>query len=300
MGRALRLAWEAPGNRRVHDPPLLKSRINSSLPHHYPIIALMMRVECASPFLIWGWFGTRQRSPKAGGARMQIARVGACEVNLQCKLGDGGFGKVYRAKDSSEDPPVECAAKLVKIISQSDLDAVKQEVQVLQAVAGHPSVIGLRDFVETKEASRNVRQAWLFMELATGGELFERLIDAGNLTERATWPYAKALLEGIAHCHSKGVIHRDVKLENIMLCAEDPNAIKLIDFGLATFTGLTPEGTPKDVLLYETVGTKSYRPPEVSNSARSGYLGPPVDVWSLGAPSIRSCQECTAPRAQPL
>jgi len=118
------------------------------------------------------------------------------------------------------------------------------------------------------------------MELATGGELFDRLMDSGNLSEKAMWPYAKGLIDGVLHCHARGVVHRDIKLENIMLSAEDPHTIKLIDFGLATHVGTTVEGQPVEKLLYDPVGTKSYRAPEVTS--RSGYLGPPVDVWSIG------------------
>ena len=50
-------------------------------------------------------------------------------------------------------------------------------------------------------------------------------------------------MDGVLYCHSKGVVHRDVKLENIMLCVEDPHAIKLIDFGLAVQLPARPDGT---------------------------------------------------------
>mmetsp|Transcript_41782 Transcript_41782/g.103838 ORF Transcript_41782/g.103838 Transcript_41782/m.103838 type:complete len:355 (+) Transcript_41782:127-1191(+) len=213
---------------------------------------------------------------------MQIIKVGNFETNLQKKLGDGGFGAVFRAKDLSENPPVECAAKLVKLRSQQDVEAMEHEVDVLKAVAGHPSVISLRGYIEMQGSTVSKKDAWLFMELATGGELFDRLIDSGNLSEKATWPFAKGLVDGVLHCHSKGVIHRDVKLENIMLCAEDPCAVKLIDFGLAAITPVGPNGVPERELLYDAVGTKSYRAPEIAGASKHGYYGPPVDVWSMG------------------
>mmetsp|Transcript_68852 Transcript_68852/g.153664 ORF Transcript_68852/g.153664 Transcript_68852/m.153664 type:complete len:343 (-) Transcript_68852:448-1476(-) len=204
----------------------------------------------------------------------EIQKIGSFEANVSRKLGDGGFGEVFRAKDQSEDPPVECAAKKIPLKSKSDVEVVEHEVDVLKAVSGHPAVIGLRGF------HKDERFAWLFMELATGGELFDRLIDSGNLSEKACWPYAKALVEGVLHCHNHGVIHRDIKLENIMLSAEDPGAIKLIDFGLAAQMKAGADGKPVFEKLYESVGTKSYRAPEIND--KSGYMGPPVDTWSMG------------------
>merc|ERR1719261_793517 len=127
-------------------------------------------------------------------------------------------------------PPIAVAAKNLTLSSESDRETVQKEVDMLKLVAGHPSVITCHGF---EEVAGPPKTAWVFMELASGGELFDRLIDSGNLTERATWPYARALVDGVLYCHSKGVVHRDVKLENIMLCVEDPHAIKLIDFGLA-------------------------------------------------------------------
>ena len=120
------------------------------------------------------------------------------------------------------------------------------------------------------------------MELATGSDLFDRLIDSGNLTERAVAPYFKGMAEGLLHCHARGVVHRDIKLENVALCAEDPHAVKLVDFGLAVC--LPPKaaagGGFEETILYDKVGSKSYRAPEIL--LNDGYRAMAVDVWALG------------------
>ena len=124
------------------------------------------------------------------------------------------------------------------------------------------------------------------MELATGGELFDRLVDAQKFTERAMAPYFRGMVEGLLHCLARGVVHRQVKLEDFVLCAEDPQGptrIKLIDFGVALC--LPPKaagggGFEEDCLFYDKVGSKSYRAPEML--ASGGYRAPPVDVWALG------------------
>ena len=234
-----------------------------------------------------------------------IVRVAHFDVNLSKFIGEGGFGKVFFAKDISEDPPGEIAAKQVPFGAQSEAD-LRREVELMRMVSGHRSIIGFHHFERVADhAAPEVRfrpnlsltparklttgptphqvrsSSWIFMELATGGELFERLIDSGNLTERAVAPYFKGMVEGLLHCHARGVVHRDIKLENVALCAEDPNAVKIFDFGLAVCLPPTGAGGGFDEsILYDKVGSKSYRAPEIL--LNDGYRAMAVDVWALG------------------
>ena len=119
-----------------------------------------------------------------------IVRLSHFDVNVGRVLGEGGFGKVYRAKDVSEDPPVECAAKQMAL-NNDTRPAMEREVQFMKTVGDHPSIIGFKECVSFAndhewQGARNT--TWIFMEMATGGELFDRLIDSGNLTERAPLP----------------------------------------------------------------------------------------------------------------
>jgi len=211
-----------------------------------------------------------------------IVRISHFDVNVGRILGEGGFGKVYRAKDVSEETPVECAAKQMQL-NNDTRPAMEREVQFMKTVGDHPSIIGFKEcvsFGSDAELPIAKNTTWIFMEMATGGELFDRLIDSGNLTERAVRPYFKNLAAGLLHCHTLGVVHRDIKLENVMLCAEDPHAVKLVDFGLAVQVPQNADGSLHATLFYDRVGSKSYRAPEIL--ANAGYLGPPVDVWALG------------------
>jgi len=129
-------------------------------------------------------------------------------------------------------------------------------------------------------------KAWLFMEYATGGELIDLLFnEAGEprrLPEGAVRRYGRALVSAVAHCHTAGVVHRDIKLENLMLCAEDPDALLLIDFGLAACVSVGADGCPATDRLFDAVGTRSYKAPELARASEDGYVGAPVDVWSMG------------------
>jgi len=191
-------------------------------------------------------------------------------------LGEGGFGSVYKALDRAEDPAVPIAAKRVPLAKADDLASYEAEIGVLKEVHEHASIVSyLGDTTDQKG------DGWLFLELATGGELFDRLIDSGSLSERAAWPYFSALVAAVGHCHAKGVVHRDLKLENVMLVAEDPHAIRLIDFGLAVQLRLTPEGgiDPSDTRS-DCAGTEAYRAPEMHLG--TAYDPTKTDVWALG------------------
>ena len=165
-----------------------------------------------------------------------IVRVAHFDVNLSKFLGEGGFGKVFFAKDISEDPPGGVAAKKVPFGAAPEAD-LRREVEIMRMVSGHRSVIGFHHFEQvadhetpevrfrlehplpytlsltptltTGPTPHQVRSSsWIFMELATGGDLFDRLLDSGNLTERAVAPYFKGMTDGLLHCHQRGVVHR--------------------------------------------------------------------------------------------
>lgn len=110
------------------------------------------------------------------------------------------------------------------------------------------------------------------MEYCKGGDLFDRISKGGVFSEPHGARLCLSLCEALLHCHRQGVMHRDVKPENILLMDGGSDArIKLVDFGIATFF---QEG----VLLSDSIGTPEYMAPEVWNER----YGPEVDVWSAG------------------
>lgn len=97
----------------------------------------------------------------------------------------------------------------------------------------------------------------------------------------ASVPERTALVAGVSHCHKRGVVHMDLKLENVMLCADPASVVRIIDFGLAAVLPLRADGSIEDVHHpLQAYGTPLYRAPEGSPS--SAALAPALDVWALG------------------
>ncbi|CAI5999578.1 unnamed protein product [Closterium sp. NIES-65] len=112
----------------------------------------------------------------------------------------------------------------------------------------------------------------MVMELCTGGDLFDRVAKDGPYSAAAGARLCAQLVAALLHCHRHGIVHRDVKPENILLTSRQLNSdIKLVDFGIATFF---QEGER----LKELMGTPQYMAPELIQ----GEYGPEVDVWSAG------------------
>lgn len=114
------------------------------------------------------------------------------------------------------------------------------------------------------------------MEYASGGELFTQVANGGAMSEDRARSYFKQIVSAAAHCHSQDICHRDLKLENIILGA-DEQTVKITDFGLSKDT--EQHSQPKT----KRVGTISYMAPEVAMaSGEIPYSGVAADVWSLG------------------
>uniref|UniRef100_A0A1I8J2T3 phosphorylase kinase n=1 Tax=Macrostomum lignano TaxID=282301 RepID=A0A1I8J2T3_9PLAT len=164
----------------------------------------------------------------------------------------------------------------VKIIDLNNLNTDRQEVirelKILRTVQGHPSIIRLHDNFET--------EAYIFFvfEICPNGELFEHLNRVVRMSEKRTRAVLKQLLSALDFLHSRNIVHRDVKAENILLDS-DMN-IKLTDFGFAIVID-------SDDMLTDLCGTPSYLSPEIlvvnmfENRDIRGY-GRPVDLWASG------------------
>lgn len=180
---------------------------------------------------------------------------------IERRIGSGGFGVVYEAWDGRLERSVA-----VKAI-ESQGEASRRVLREAQAAArlNHPGIVTL---YEMGEEDGN---ALLVTELVDGSTL-ARLARAGELSDREIGEIGADLCEALDHAHSRGVIHRDIKPQNVQVTAGEPRA-KLMDFGIARLADGASLTNPGDV-----VGTLAYMSPE---QAEGRPAGPEADVYSL-------------------
>jgi eukaryotic-like serine/threonine-protein kinase len=184
---------------------------------------------------------------------------------LTGRLGSGGFGTVYAARDERLRRDVA-----IKVIprAQTDDEHAAREARVA-ARLNHPNVVALYELGEDED------HVYLVSELVDGRTLAE-LIAEEALSDRDVARIGAALCEGLAHAHERGVVHRDVKPQNVMVVAEPARGsgfAKLTDFGVAHLAGDEPLTRTGDV-----VGTLAYMAPEQAEGARVTWE---ADIYSL-------------------
>ncbi len=189
-------------------------------------------------------------------------------------LGQGGMGAVYRAWDLRLGIPV--AVK--EMVPQPGIDSqtlaqlhqqFQQEAMVL-ARLNHPHLVRVTDFFE------EFGNAYLVMDFVEGQSLADLIAARGPLPEAQVLEWARQLLDALAYCHAQGVVHRDIKPQNILLRPD--GRVVLVDFGLVK---LWDPRDPRTRTVVRAMGTPEYAPPEQYGVA--GHTDPRSDLYSLGA-----------------
>ncbi|XP_062309975.1 calcium/calmodulin-dependent protein kinase IGa [Osmerus eperlanus] len=177
-------------------------------------------------------------------------------------LGSGAFSEVYmvREKTTGNLYALKCLKK--KHLAHSNLE---NEISVLRRIK-HENVVGLEDFYETRT------HYYLVMQLVSGGELFDRILDRGVYTEKDASQVISQVLKAVSYLHENSIVHRDLKPENLLYYNQDENAkIMISDFGLSK---MADHG-----IMSTACGTPGYVAPEVL--AQKPY-SKAVDCWSIG------------------
>lgn len=147
------------------------------------------------------------------------------------KLGQGQFGTTYLCTEISTGNEYACKSiSKRKLISKEDVEDVRREIQIMHHLAGHKNIVTI------KGAYEDSLYIHIVMELCSGGELFDRIIQRGHYSERKAAELTKIIVGVVQACHSLGVMHRDLKPENFLLVNKDDDfSLKAIDFGLSVF-----------------------------------------------------------------
>ena len=211
-------------------------------------------------------------------------RLGPYEI--VSAIGAGGMGEVYRARDTRPELAREVA---IKILSGAATDPERRRRFELEArttgALNHPNIIAIYDvgMYDPAPGSGLGGTLYLVEELLDGTTLREP-VARGPLPPRKAVEYARAIAQGLAAAHAKGVTHRDLKPENVMLTAD--GRVKILDFGLAKLhePAPTPESVTRLGAAHATdpgtvLGTVAYMSPE---QVRGQTVDPRSDIFSLG------------------
>ncbi|XP_027932155.1 CBL-interacting serine/threonine-protein kinase 3-like isoform X2 [Vigna unguiculata] len=193
-------------------------------------------------------------------------RVGKYEVGRT--IGEGTFAKVKFARNSETGDPV--ALKILdkeKVLKYMLAEQIQREIATMKLIK-HPNVVQLYEVMGSKT------KIYIILEFVTGGELFHKILNSGRMREKEARRYFQQLINAVDYCHSRGVYHRDLKLENLLL--DSFGNLKISDFGLSALS----QQVRDDGLLHTTCGTPNYVAPEVLNDG--GYDGAAADLWSCG------------------
>ncbi len=195
---------------------------------------------------------------------------------IQSPLGAGGMGEVYKARDTRLDRTV--AVKILPAAVSSDPDRLlrfQHEARVL-SILNHPNVLAIFDVGEQAGVQ------YLISEFLEGHSLRD-VLTAGTLSRRAATAYALEIARGLAAAHEKGVVHRDLKPDNIFITRDD--RVKILDFGLAKQAPPQPTAQESQTMTVATtpgtvMGTVGYMSPE---QVRGETVDHRSDIFSFGA-----------------
>ncbi|KAE9555339.1 hypothetical protein FO519_001421 [Halicephalobus sp. NKZ332] len=202
----------------------------------------------------------QRRTPKE--KRMRLEKVGMYRIGRT--LGHGNFAQVKVGYHEIANTKVAVKIVDTQTLDPENLMKIEREIKLLQKL-NHPFIIKLYEVIRLE------RYWYIITEYVGGGELFDMLTDKGKQPENEARRLFQQIVSAVAECHGRGIVHRDIKAENLLL--DRDNNIKLIDFGFSNVQN-------PNSLLSTWCGSPPYAAPELLLGQE--YDGMKSDVWSLG------------------
>jgi serine/threonine protein kinase len=194
---------------------------------------------------------------------------------IDALLGEGGMGAVYKAYDTRLKIPVALKEMVPQPgLDEHTLDQLHQQFEqeaTLLAPLSHAHLVRVGDYFEEGD------NTYLVMDFVEGESLIDIIEKEGALPEAQVLTWTLQLLDALAYCHSRSVIHRDIKPQNVIITPEGKAV--LVDFGLVK---LWDPDDPHTKTVMRGVGTPEYAPPE-QYSAYEGHTDPRSDLYGLAA-----------------
>jgi len=185
--------------------------------------------------------------------------------DLDMKLGEGTYGSVHRCKVRKTG--LDRAVKMILKTSVKDMVIFRKEIEIMKLL-DHPNIVKLFETFEERD------RLYLVMELCHGGELFDRIIEAGRFTEHEAANIMQQILRAVRYLHERDLCHRDLKPENFLFKTADPiesSVLKIIDFGLSCHS-------KPGAVHSELAGSAQYVAPQVLERKYDKMC----DMWSCG------------------
>ncbi|XP_053275876.1 AP2-associated protein kinase 1 isoform X8 [Pleuronectes platessa] len=229
----------------------------------------------------------------SGGGGSFIGRVftiGRYQVTVEEIVAEGGFAIVFLVRTHQG---IRCALKRMYVNDEDDLQVCKLEIQIMKDLVGNKNIVGFLDSSITAVGAGDVWEVLILMDFCRGGQvvnLMNQRLQTG-FTEPEVLQIFCDTCEAVTRLHQckSPIIHRDLKVENILL--HDRGHYVLCDFGSATnrFQNPQTEGVPvvdEEIKKYTTL---SYRAPEMVNLYGGKVITTKADIWAMGCLLYKLC-----------
>ncbi|NXJ66457.1 AAK1 kinase, partial [Rostratula benghalensis] len=220
----------------------------------------------------------------------RVFSIGRHQVTVDEVLAEGGFAIVFLVRTNNG---MKCALKRMYVNNEYDLQVCKREIQIMRDLSGHKNIVGYIDSSINSVSSGDVWEVLILMDFCRGGQvvnLMNQRLQTG-FTENEVLQIFCDTCEAVARLHQckTPIIHRDLKVENILL--HDRGHYVLCDFGSATnkFQNPQTEGVnavEEEIKKYTTL---SYRAPEMVNLYSGKLITTKADIWALGCLLYKLC-----------
>ncbi|XP_043324931.1 AP2-associated protein kinase 1 isoform X12 [Cervus elaphus] len=220
----------------------------------------------------------------------RVFGIGRQQVTVDEVLAEGGFAIVFLVRTSNG---MKCALKRMFVNNEHDLQVCKREIQIMRDLSGHKNIVGYIDSSINSVSSGDVWEVLILMDFCRGGQvvnLMNQRLQTG-FTENEVLQIFCDTCEAVARLHQckTPIIHRDLKVENILL--HDRGHYVLCDFGSATnkFQNPQTEGVNAVEDEIKKYTTLSYRAPEMVNLYSGKVITTKADIWALGCLLYKLC-----------
>ncbi|KII72594.1 Serine/threonine-protein kinase MARK2 [Thelohanellus kitauei] len=180
------------------------------------------------------------------------------------KVGNGNFSNVCLGMHRPTQEMVAIKIINKNMVKRKQIGDLTREISNLKHL-NHPNIVRLYEHYETKN------YLYIITEYVGGGELFQYLSEKGRMKENLAREKFRQILSAVNYCHERGIVHRDLKAENILI--DSHNNLIIVDFGFSNRFCWSKR-------MHTYCGSPQYAAPELF--VGNGYIGPEVDIWALG------------------